>query len=102
MSFRAIKINDNYWEIQTVCTTCTGIPDPEDEHIWATLCYMKLSDIIKLFNEMVPGKIEETYMKGNPDCVHAWRPWKFNDSFMICSKCPAMRKIKKLVPKEYK
>ena len=66
------------------------------------LCYMTSDDILQLFNETVPRTIEEPYLLGDVDCVHAWRPWKFNDSFMHCAKCPAMQKIKKLVHKEYK
>jgi len=66
------------------------------------VCVMTSDDILQLFNETVPRVVEEPYMVGNVNCVHAWRPWKFNNNFIRCSNCPAMRKVKKLVPKEYK
>ena len=66
------------------------------------LCHMTSDDILQLFNETVPREIEEPFMIGNPDCKHAWRPWSFNNNFMQCNLCPAMKKIKKLVPREYK
>jgi len=66
------------------------------------LCYLTADEILELFNETVPRVIEEPYMKGDVDCKHAWRPWKFNSDFIICSKCPAMKKVKKLVPRVYK
>jgi hypothetical protein len=65
------------------------------------LCYMTADDILQLFNETVPREIEEPFLIGNPECNHAWRPWKFNPIFMQCARCPAMKKIKKLVPREY-
>jgi len=63
---------------------------------------MTSEEILELFNKTVPNTIEEPFLTGDPNCKHTWVPWKFNDSFMQCSKCPAMRKIKKLIPKEYK
>jgi len=74
------------------------------EHIEGSkrqLCIMTSDDILQLFNETVPRTIEEPYLVGNKDCKHAWRPWKFNNEFMQCARCPAMRKIVRLVPKEY-
>ena len=66
------------------------------------LCYMTSDDILQLFNETVPRTVEEPYLLGNPDCKHAWRPWKFNSDFIQCANCPAMRKVKRLVPRVYK
>ncbi len=66
------------------------------------VCVMTSSDILQLFNETVPNTVEELFLVGDPSCKHAWRPWKFNNNFVRCSFCPAMKKIKKLVPKEYK
>ena len=66
------------------------------------ICHMTSDDILQLFNETVPREVEEPFLTGNPECAHAWRPWKFNNNFMQCAKCPAMKKIKKLVPREYK
>lgn len=58
-------------------------------------------DILELFNTIVPETIYEPFLLGDTSCKHSWRPWNFNDKFMICSKCPAMQKIKRLVPKQY-
>jgi hypothetical protein len=66
------------------------------------LCYMSSDDILQLFNETVPRVVEEPFLERNKDCNHAWRPWKFNDSFIQCANCPAMKKTKKLVPRVYK
>ena len=65
------------------------------------ICYMTSDDILQLFNETVPRTIEEPFLLGNEDCNHAWRTWKFNDSFIVCNHCPAMKKVKRLVPREY-
>lgn len=75
------------------------------EHIKGSrrqLCIMSADDILQLFNETVPCVIEEPYMEGNVDCKHSWRPWKFNKEFIHCDRCPAMKKVKRLVPLEYK
>lgn len=89
--FSSKKIHGNRWEIW--------------EHIEGTkhqICVMTSDDILQLFNETVPRTIEEPFLIGDTSCKHAWRPWKFNDKFIICVHCPAMKKIIKLVPKEYK
>lgn len=75
------------------------------EHIEGSkrqMCVMTADDILHLFNETVPRVIEEPYMVGDVDCKHSWRPWKFNDDFIQCANCPAMRKVKKLLPVEYR
>ena len=66
------------------------------------LCYLTSDEILEIFNETVPRVVEEPYMVGDVNCNHAWRPWKFNSDFIICARCPAMKKVKKLVPREYK
>lgn len=59
-------------------------------------------EVLEVFNQTVPRTIEEPFMEGDPKCKHAWRKWGFNDAFIQCNKCPAMRKVKRLLPKEYK
>lgn len=66
------------------------------------LCFMTPEDVLKLFNEVMPQTIEAPFLEGDPECTHAWRPWSFNNDFVVCSYCPAMKKVKRLVPKEYK
>ena len=66
------------------------------------LCHLTADEILEIFNETVPRVVEEPYMKGDVDCKHTWRPWKFNSDFIICSRCPAMKRVKRLVPREYK
>jgi hypothetical protein len=66
------------------------------------MCHMTADEVLEIFNETVPRIIEEPYMVGNVNCKHAWRPWKFNPEFIQCVNCPAMRRVKRLVPKEYK
>ena len=88
--FSSKKIHADKWEIWESVEGCKR-----------QVCVMSANDILQLFNETVPRTIEEPYLIGDPNCNHAWRPWKFNDKFMICAKCPAMQKIIKLVPKEY-
>jgi len=100
-----IKKHDNgYWEmwenasgVYAATTAISGGGNPE-----RFICYITADDILDLFNETVPCVVEEPYMEGNPDCKHAWRPWKFNKEFIQCSICPAMKKVKRLVPLEYK
>ena len=65
------------------------------------LCYMTSDDILQLFNETVPRTIEEPFLEGDPNCNHAWRMWGFNDKFLQCTRCPAMKKVKRLVPRTY-
>lgn len=77
-----------------VAATCSGTFIPGEMIIDADA-------VLDMFNQIVPMEIREPFINGNPDCTHAWRPWKFNDKFMICAKCPAMQKIKRLVPKSY-
>ena len=89
--FSSKKIHGNRWEIWEHIDDCKR-----------QVCVMSAEDILELFNDTVPRTVEEPYLKGDVTCTHTWRPWKFNDSFMRCSKCPAMQKITKLVPKEYK
>ena len=78
-------------------TSTSGIAIPE-----RFICHMTSDEILEIFNETVPRVIEEPFMIGDPDCNHAWRPWKFNPEFIQCARCPAMRKVKRLVPREYK
>ena len=88
--FSAVKIH-NGWEIW--------------EHIEGSrrqIAVMTSDQILELFNATVPRTIHEPFLKGDLNCKHAWRPWKFNENFMICARCPAMQKVKKLVPREYK
>lgn len=59
-------------------------------------------EALHIFNEVVPASVTEPFMTGDKDCKHAWRPWKFNDNFIQCAHCPAMQKVIKLVPKEYR
>lgn len=99
-----IKKCDGGWELwekattgYDATTTVSGSGFPE-----RLLCYMTAEDILQLFNETVPHTTEEPFMIGDPECKHSWRPWKFNDKFIVCNKCPAMKKIKKLIPREYK
>ena len=66
------------------------------------VCVMTSDDILRLFNETVPRTIEEPFLIGDPNCKHAWRPWKFNSDFIKCNNCWAMKKVVKLVPREYK
>jgi len=84
---------DNY----DATTTVSGRGFPE-----SFLCHLTSDEILELFNETVPRVVEESYMVGDVGCVHAWRPWKFNKDFIQCGKCPAMKRVKRLVPKEYK
>jgi hypothetical protein len=90
MSFSAREYTKGHWEIWEHIPGCKR-----------QVCVMSTNDILELFNGTVPRVVEEPYLKGDLTCKHSWRPWKFNDSFMICANCPAMQKIKKLVPKEY-
>ena len=87
------------WENATgpYATAVSGNGFPE-----RLVCYLTSDEILEIFNETVTRVVEEPYMVGDVNCVHAWRPWKFNSDFIICSNCPAMRKVKRLVPKEYK
>lgn len=101
MKFSATKhLYDNKWDIweygEPETPVCSGVV-PSIKHV-AT---MSVENVLDLFNQIVPHTVEEPFMVGNEDCVHSWKPWKFNDKFMICSKCPAMRKIKRLVPLHY-
>ena len=89
-NFSAKKINGDKWEIW--------------EHINKSrrqVCVMTANDILGLFNKIVPRELYEPYMVGDESCKHSWRPWKFNDSFMVCANCPAMQKVKRLVPRGY-
>ena len=88
--FSAKKINNGRWEIWEHIEDCKR-----------QVCVMTSNDILDLFNKIVPMEVKEPYMIGNPECEHAWRPWKFNDDFMRCANCPAMQKIKRLVPRIY-
>lgn len=88
--FSAKKINGGRWEVWEHIENCKR-----------QVCVMTATDVLKLFNEIVPMEIEEPYLVGDTNCKHSWRPWKFNNNFMICNKCPAMQKIKRLVPKTY-
>jgi len=63
---------------------------------------MSADDILELFNETVPRVVNEPFLKGDLNCKHAWRPWRFNNDFIQCANCPAMQKVVRLVPKEYK
>ena len=91
VKFSAVNRTKDKWEIW--------------EHIEGSkhqICVMTTDDILQLFNETVPRTIEEPYLEGNSECKHTWRPWSSNSGFIRCTRCPAMKKIKKLVPKEYK
>lgn len=90
-TYSAKKIKGNKWSIWQ-----------HNDGFKRQLCYMTSEDILQLFNETVPETIEEPFLTGDPNCVHSWRPWAFNDNFVQCSKCPAMKKVKRLVPREYK
>jgi len=101
-----IKECEDGWELWTrptdlaiadYTTAVSGISLPE-----RFVCHLTADEILEIFNETVPRVVEEPYMIGNVDCVHGWRPWKFNSDFIRCDKCPAMRRVKRLVPKEYK
>jgi len=72
------------------------------KNIVKSIIIMTSEDILELFNKTVPNTIEEPFLTGDPNCVHTWKPWAFNDTFIQCTKCPAMKKIKRLVPKVYK
>lgn len=89
--FSAEKLMKNKWEIWE-----------HTNDFKRQVCVMSSNDILQLFNETVPKTVEEPFLLGDTACKHAWRPWKFNSNFIQCSKCPAMKKVKKLVPKEYK
>lgn len=89
--FSAKRYMKDKWEIWEHC-----------EGFQRQVCVMTSDDILQLFNKTVPKTIEEPFLRGDPDCKHAWRPWKFNNNFIQCSFCPAMKKVKKLLPKEYK
>jgi len=73
-----------------------------EDGLLTNIVVLTAEEILKVFNETVPETIEEAFLEGNKECKHTWRPWKFNDGFILCSKCPAMKKINRLVPKEYK
>lgn len=66
------------------------------------ICIMSADDILEIFNETVPRVVEEPFLYGDENCKHTWTPWKFNNNFIRCTKCPAMKKVIKLVPREYK
>lgn len=90
VNFSAKKIHGDKWEIW--------------EHINGArrqVCVMGVNDILELFNKTVPHEMYEPYIEGDPDCKHTWRPWKFNEHFMVCVKCSARQKIKRLVPRTY-
>lgn len=88
--FSVKKIHGDGWELWE-----------HSEGFKRQVCVMTANDILQIFNETVPRTIDEPFVKGDPNCTHAWRPWKFNDNFLVCFKCPAMRKVKRLVPKTY-
>ena len=93
MKYKAIKSNtENTWELWQI----------DYENGSKFLCCMTLGDILQIFNETVPETIEEPFITGDPDCIHSWRPWAFNGHFIQCSKCSAMKRVKRLVPREYK
>ena len=87
--FSSKKLYNNMWEIWEHIEGCKR-----------QVCVMSSDNILQLFNETVPRTIKEPFLLGDPNCKHAWRPWKFNDKFIQCTNCPAMTKVKKLVPKE--
>jgi hypothetical protein len=78
-----------------------AILEKHESGLIANIIIMTVDEILELFNKTVPRTIKETYLIGDPNCKHAWRPWKFNDDFMQCAKCPAMQKITRLVPQVY-
>jgi hypothetical protein len=94
MNFSAKKKGDK-WEIWE------HVESEHTEGFKRQVCVMTSDDILQLFNETVPRTVEEPYMEGNVDCTHAWRPWKFNSDFIQCAHCPAMRRVRRLVPKVY-
>jgi len=89
--FSAVNRTGNKWDIWEHIENCKR-----------QICTMSSDDILQLFNETVPRTVEKPFLIGDTGCKHAWRPWKFNDNFIICVHCPAMKKVIKLVPKEYK
>ena len=89
--FSTVEHTKGYWEIWEHIQDCKR-----------QVCIMSADDILALFNETVPRVVNEPFLKGDPSCKHAWRPWKFNDNFIQCANCSAMQKVVKLVPKEYK
>lgn len=91
VKFNAVNRTGGKWEIWEHIDGCKR-----------QVCVMTSDDILQLFNETVPRTVEEPHLIGDPRCKHAWRPWKFNNNFIQCANCPAMKKIKKLIPKEYK
>ena len=90
MGFSAIEHTKGYWEIWEHIQGCKR-----------QVCVMSADDILTLFNATVPRVVNEPFLKGDPCCKHAWRPWKFNNDFIQCANCPAMQKVIRLVPKEY-
>ena len=96
-----VKKDDSGWEIWEQATgiyitSVSGAGLPE-----RYVCHMTSDEILEIFNQTVPRTSEEPYMEGNPDCKHSWRPWHFNNKFLICNNCPAMKKVKRLVPRSY-
>jgi len=89
--YKSEKFGDNKWKIWE-----------HDNGFKRLLCVMTSDDILELFNETVPRTVEEPFLEGDTNCKHAWRVWGFNGNFLQCNHCPAMKKIVKLVPREYK
>jgi len=97
-----IKECNNGWELWENATGCCATSVSGSGFPEKFVCHLTADEILEIFNKTVPRVVEEPYMEGNVDCKHAWRPWKFNSDFIQCANCPAMRKVKRLVPREYK
>ena len=96
MQYKVLEVEDGLWSIfKEHPVNISGAKG------YQFVCDMTSDEILELFNQTVPRTVEEPFLIGREDCKHSWRPWKFNSAFIICNNCPAMKKVKRLVPRKY-
>lgn len=90
MKYSAKNAGGDNWEIWQSLEHMEGIRQ---------LCKMTTDEIIALYEAVVQEFKETVLVNGRPDCIHQWVPYKLNDGFKRCCKCPALVKIERLVPR---
>jgi hypothetical protein len=87
MSFNITKNKGNWdlWEHIDGSRRRLGEIDPDD--------------VMGMFNNLIGEDNADVLMEGDPNCYHAYRPWKFDRKYIKCNNCDRVMIIKKAIPR---